>query len=330
MTMVKFVPSLREVRKLLDKYTKFYLVTSVMLCKKLSWAVKELGVDKKNIILLPDGEKAKEWEELQKLLFQMSKKGVDRSSVLVALGGGTVGDVVGFASSIYLRGVPFIQIPTTLLSQVDSAHGGKTGINFLGYKNQVGSFHLPEVVVIDKRFIEKLSEKQVVDGLGEVIKAGFIKDPSILRLLEKEKVESIQKSKSLLQIIKKTIAVKNYYTQADFKENKIRQILNVGHTVGHAIELRYKIGHGLAVLYGMERELAITEKMGLTKKGTRDNFINLLKRLGIVLDKEMKPDWKTVLHDKKIVGDEIAFPVVAKEGVSTIKVIKLNNLKKFI
>jgi 3-dehydroquinate synthase len=328
--MTKIISSLKEARGFLEKYPRVYLVTSVKLSEKLGWAINELGISNLQTILIPDGEKSKEWKELQKLLAKMSELGVDRSSLLIALGGGSVGDVVGFASSIYLRGVPFIQIPTTLLSQVDSAHGGKTGIDFLGYKNQVGSFHLPEAVVIDKRFIEKLSEKQVIDGLGEVIKAGFIKDPSILRLLEKEKVESIQKSKSLLQIIKKTIAVKNYYTQADFKENKIRQILNVGHTVGHAIELRYKIGHGLAVLYGMERELAVTEKMGLTKKGTRDNFINLLKSLGIVLDKEMKPDWKTVLHDKKIVGDEIAFPVVAKEGVSTIKVIKLNNLKKFI
>ncbi len=230
------------------------------------------------------------------------------------MGGGTVGDIVGFASSIYMRGIKYTQIPTTLLSQVDSAHGGKTGINFLKYKNQIGSFYLSIATIIDTRFIKSLSSEKIIDGLGEIIKAGLIKDISILSILKKYNISTLIKSKDLSKIIIKSIKVKEYFVSNDFKDLKLRQILNFGHTFGHAIELKNNISHGRAVIIGMIKELAFTEALGLTKPSVRKNLLTLLKSLGIKIDQHMKVDWKTIARDKKNVGKRIVFPVIVEEG----------------
>jgi 3-dehydroquinate synthase len=237
---------------------------------------------------------------------------------------------VGFAASIYLRGVRYIQIPTTLLAQVDSAHGGKTGVNFLGCKNQIGSFCLPIAVVIDRRFLTQLREEQIIDGLGEIIKAGLIRDPSILTLLKKETVSRIVKSQNIEKVIRKAIAVKQFYVGLDFRDNNLRQILNFGHTIGHAIELKYAISHGRAIIIGMLQELAFTEKFKLTDPSIRENLSNLLISLGVSVDEGMRADWKTIFHDKKITNGKIVFPVVRKEGKAVLRTMKLADFKKIV
>jgi len=321
--------SLKSIHKLLkeQKPSKVCFVTSLKLFKKLNWAINEIGVKKSNIILIPDGEKAKEWHELEKLLKKFSQMNLDRKSIVIALGGGTVGDIVGFASSIYLRGIKYIQVPTTLLAQVDSAHGGKTGINFLKYKNQIGSFYLTITTIIDTRFISSLSKEQIIDGLGEIIKAGLVKDVSILNMLKKYNIGTLVKSKDLLKIINKSIKVKEYFVSKDFKDNNARQILNFGHTIGHAIELKYKISHGRAVIIGMIKELAFTESLGLTKPSVSKNLLNLLKSLGINIDQNMKVDWKTIIRDKKIIGNQIIFPIIKKEGEAKLISLELRAFK---
>lgn len=326
--MTKILYSLKSIKKILkeSKSSKVCIVTSEILAEKLKWAIKEIGVSSPNIVFLPDGEKAKEWNELEKLLKKFSSLNLDRSSVIVALGGGSIGDIAGFAASIYLRGIKYIQVPTTLLAQVDSAHGGKTGINFLGCKNQIGTFQLPLTIIVDIRFLLFLSREQIIDGLGEIIKAGFIKDPSILTLLMKYNISNIVQGSNLLTIIKKSIAVKNYFTEKDFTDNRMRQILNVGHTIGHAIELKYKISHGKAVIIGMIQELKLAESLKLTPVSVRVSLQKLLTNLGIETDVEMKADWKMIIHDKKISGTQIDFPVIVYEGKA--KLIKLD-LKLF-
>jgi len=322
--------SLKSIKTVLKETnpSKVCIVTSGRLAQKLGWAIKEIGVSKPHIILIPDGEKAKSWKELEKLLKKFGEIGLDRKSAVIALGGGTVGDTVGFAASIYLRGIRYIQVPTTLLAQVDSAHGGKTGINFLKYKNQIGSFHLPVAIIVDHRFIKSLSEEYVIDGLGEIMKAGFIKDPSILGLLKKHDLGSLVRSRDLPTIIKKSVAVKNYFTAGDFKDNGSRQILNVGHTVGHAIELKYKISHGRAVIIGMLQEFKIAESLGLAPASVRKSFEDLLARLGIRPGTGMKADWKTLSRDKKICGKTIDFPIVVSEGKATLMKLDMGLLKR--
>lgn len=322
--MTKILYSLKSIHEIINgnKPSKICVVTSEKLVKKLGWAIKEIGIPKSNIILLPDGEKAKEWNELEKLLREFSDLNLDRNSIVVALGGGSIGDIAGFTASIYLRGIKYIQVPTTLLAQVDSAHGGKTGINFLGYKNQIGTFQLPLAIVVDKRFPVSLSEEQIIDGLGEIIKAGLIKDRAILTLLKKHTISNLVQSSDFSMIIKKSIAVKNYFTEKDFRDNTSRQILNVGHTIGHAIELKYKISHGKAVIIGMVQELKIAESLKLTSSSVRTNLESLLSQLGIKLDMNMKADWKTIIHDKKVSGSTIDFPVIMNEG--RVKLVKLD------
>ena len=322
--------SLKSIHQILktQKPSKVCLVTSEKLSKKLNRAIKEIGIKKSNIILIPDGEKAKDWNELEKLLSKFINLNLDRKSIVIALGGGTVGDIVGFASSIYMRGIKYIQVPTTLLSQVDSAHGGKTGINFLKYKNQIGSFYLPIATIIDTRFIKSLSKEQIVDGLGEIIKAGLIKDVSILNILNKYNIKTLVKSKGLSKIIDKSIKVKEFFVGNDFKDNKLRQILNVGHTFGHAIELKYKISHGRAVIIGMVKELAFTETLGLTKQSVKINLLNLLKSLGIEINQNIKVDWKIIIHDKKVIGNKIILPVVEYEGKAKLVSLDMNLFKK--
>ena len=326
--MPKILHSLKSLKTFLKEKrpSGVCVVVSKKLYRKFKWAIKEIGAPKKNIVFLPDGEAAKEWKEIEKLIKNFIKLQLDRVSIIIALGGGTVGDCVGFASAIYLRGVRFIQIPTTLLAQIDSAHGGKTGINFLNYKNQIGVIHLPTAVVIDSRFLKFLNREQIVDGLGEIIKAGLIKDLSILKLLEKETVESFSKSRQLKIIIRKAIKVKQYYLDKDLEDKNIRQILNFGHTLGHSIELKHKISHGRAVIIGMIQELKISEALGLTFPRIRQNLVALLKNLHIKINTDLEPDWNKLMRDKKIVGDNINLPIIKKEGSARLKKIKLKKL----
>ena len=324
---------MRSVREIIEKNqnSSICLVTSGVLLRKLAWAIKEIGIPRSNIVLIPDGEKAKEWGELQNMLEKFSKLNLNRKSIIIAFGGGSVGDVTGFAASIYKRGVTFVNIPTTLLAQVDSAHGGKTGINFLQYKNQIGSFYLPAEIIIDKRLLASLSRDQIIDGLGEIIKSGMMKDPDILDLLKKQTVNTLLKSKDLQKIIFKSIDAGNYFINKDFNDNGVRQILNIGHTLGHAIELKYGLSHGKAVIIGMLQEMEIAESLGLAKTEIRKALVDLLVQMGIKLDKNMQADWETIVHDKKITGRSIDFPFVQKIG--SAKIIKMdletfkNNLK---
>src|SRR3989344_596059 len=328
----KILYSITLLNKLLKtkKHSAVYLVTSAKVVKKLGWAIKEIGVSRKNIILIPDGEAAKEWDELRKLLGKFADLKIDRRSIVIAFGGGSVGDVTGFASSVYLRGIKYVQMPTTLLAQVDSAHGGKTGINFLHYKNQIGSFYQPLAIVLDTRLLTHLPREQVIDGLGEIIKAGLIKDSSILALLKREKAATLMRSRRLKKIIEKSVQVKQYYVARDVKDTGIRQTLNFGHTVGHALELRHKISHGRAVLIGVLQELKISESLGVTPPSVRHNLIKLLDGLGVAVDQDFQFAWGAVLRDKKVGRGVISLPIVEKEGKSKLIRLDLNALKKTV
>jgi 3-dehydroquinate synthase len=304
------------------------LVTSRRLAKELGWAVDEILNSGWLRAFVPDGEAAKEWAETEKLLARFVTLGLDRRSLVVALGGGTVGDAVGFAASIYLRGVRYAQVPTTLVAQADSALGGKTGVNFLGAKNQVGCTRTPIAIISDSRFLRSLAPEQIVDGLGEIIKCGFFADPKILALLEKETVASLPNSSRLAEIVERTAKVKLRLVVKDPMDLGARQLLNVGHTVGHAIEIGQGLSHGRAVLEGMAREIAAGARLGLTRPEVAARFATLLKKLRIQLDAKLDFDWSAVRRDKKVEGDEIVWPIVASVGKGRLVRIKLEKLKK--
>jgi 3-dehydroquinate synthase len=309
------------------------LVTSPLLSSKLSWAIKELNIiiPSIKIVRVPNGEKAKEWDILKQLLSSFSKNELARNALVLGLGGGSITDLVGFASSIYLRGIDYINIPTTLLAQVDSSIGGKTAINFANYKNQIGSFYDPLATVIDVRFLSTLSKEQWIDGLAEIIKVGFVKDSTIIQIIRSNKFANLAHSNTIKTLIDRSINVKEYYVKKDAKDIGVRQVLNFGHTIGHAIELKYKLSHGQSVLIGMAAELKIGELLGKTKPETRSEYMEILNNLGINLnDKPLKIDFKYVLHDKKVLGNMITLPIIKSIGKVELQQVSLDKLAKLL
>ncbi|MDE3186344.1 MAG: 3-dehydroquinate synthase [Acidobacteriota bacterium] len=217
-------------------------------------------------LFLPAGEKHKTIASVERLLRQMVAAGGDRGSLLIAFGGGIVGDVGGFVAAIYMRGIPYVQVPTTFLSQVDSSVGGKTGVNLPEGKNLVGSFHHPLAVFADIDVLGTLSGRELRAGLMESVKAGIIRDRTLVRFMEEHAREVLGRDpKALEKVIAASIRMKAGVVNRDERENGLRMILNLGHTLGHAIEqvTRYKaLLHGEAVGWGMVAALYLARQRG--------------------------------------------------------------------
>ena len=188
------------------------------------------------LLTMPRGERAKNWGVVQRLAKELLAQGAHRGTGLVALGGGVVGDVTGFLASIYMRGMPLVQVPTTLLAMVDAGIGGKTAINLPEGKNLLGTFHQPRLVVIDPEFLASLPARERLNGLAEVIKAGFIKDRGLVEHLEQEGLGLFKKAGELLEVIGRAAGIKAAIVAADAREQGQRRLLNFGHTLGHGLE----------------------------------------------------------------------------------------------
>ena len=207
------------------------------------------------ILVMPDGERSKRLATLEKLAEKLIQLGADRSAALIALGGGVVGNVTGFLASIYMRGVDVIQVPTTVLAQLDAAIGGKTGVNLRSGKNLLGTFHQPRAVLIDPRVLTTLPSREYRAGLYEALKCGIIGDPGLFRLFEDRRREILDREPSVIEkVIADSVRLKASVVSADERESGLRQVLNLGHTIGHALEAetRYtQLLHGEAVAWGM-------------------------------------------------------------------------------
>ena len=223
-----------------------------------------------SILFLPAGERHKRLAQVERLAMEMTEAGADRSSLLVAFGGGIIGDVSGFLAAIYMRGIDYVQVPTTLLAQVDSSVGGKTGVNLSTGKNLIGSFHHPKAVFADVALLKTLPARELRAGLFESIKAGIIRKPNLFLFLEKNR-ESILAcdSDALHRIITASVAMKAEVVGIDERESGLRMILNFGHTLGHAIEAATgykKLLHGEAIAWGMLAALHISRSRSLVSE----------------------------------------------------------------
>jgi 3-dehydroquinate synthase len=239
---------------------------------------------KTHLISFPAGEEHKNRETKAGLEDEMLKLKMGRDSAAVALGGGVVGDIAGFIAATYNRGIPYVQVPTTVVACVDSSIGGKTAVDTPHGKNLIGSFHQPRRVYIDVQTLRTLSEKEIREGLAEVIKYGVIKDETFFEFLEKNITHVFSfASDVLIHIIKRSCEIKAEVVELDEKESNLRKILNFGHTIGHAIEnlSDYKISHGQAISMGMVVEGKIALEMGLWKKVEFDRLVSLLKKAGL-------------------------------------------------
>jgi 3-dehydroquinate synthase len=268
-----------------------------------------------------EGEIAKNLKTIENLASRMIEKGFDRKDAIIALGGGVAGDAAGFLASIYMRGVPFIQIPTTLLAMIDSSIGGKTGVNLLEGKNLIGTFYQPKAVFIDTNFLKTLPKTQIRNGLAEIIKCSIIKDKKLFTIIEKElpKILSLE-PKTLNKIIRQTVAIKTKIVEKDEKESNERMLLNYGHTYGHAIEKLsgYKLLHGYAVSIGMvlANKMAVEKKI-LDKKSAERIKILLIKA-GLPIATMKIPTHKELSSDKKKQNDIINFILPTKIGKAII------------
>lgn len=288
-----------------------------------------------HVIVIPSGEESKCIGMLQKLYSEFCNMNLTRTDLIIALGGGVVGDLSGFAAATFLRGVPYISIPTTLLSQVDSSIGGKTAVDLPEGKNLVGAFYPPKEVFINPDFLDTLSDRVFFDGLAEVIKYGCIMDTSILDILS-EHTDRTSLKPYIAELILKSLAIKKKLVEEDEHDTGSRMLLNFGHTFGHAIEKHYKYSkytHGEAVGMGMLHITRKSEELGETEKGTSDRILNLLNTWN--LPAETKDDIKddiesTVKLDKKTSGASIRLILLRKCGESFIKKITISDVSKYI
>jgi 3-dehydroquinate synthase len=257
-------------------------------------------------VQVPPGEESKSLRTLEAVYRELAAVPLNRNDVVVALGGGVVGDLAGFAAATWNRGVGVVQVPTTLLAQVDSAVGGKTGVNLPEGKNLVGAFHQPLAVVADTTLLQTLPPRELRAGLGEVAKYGFIADPMVLELLEQRPAEAVSGDPRLLaEVVRRGVAVKARVVAADEREGGQRALLNYGHTIGHAIEVLTGYGayrHGEAVALGMVAAARLGERLGVSAAGLARRTVAVLDGLGLPtggvrLDPQLV--WDVLARDKK-------------------------------
>lgn len=291
---------------------------------KVSSSLSRLGAAK---VLLPDGEIAKTWGWAGRLIGSFLDIGLDRNGVVVALGGGTIGDLAGFAASVYLRGIRVVQVPTTLLGQVDSSIGGKTAVNHSKGKNLIGAFHQPSLVLCDTTVLRTLPQREIRSGFGEVVKYGVINDSSFFSLVEAKGKRLLSVDATELRtIVTKCASIKALYVEQDERDDSgVRAGLNYGHTVGHAIETTThgETNHGEAVAVGMMVASRLATELGLLKESEFERQKTLLNELGLQTQPpRVEPSRliKVMRRDKKAKAGEIRF--VLPTGIGKPPVIR--------
>lgn len=273
-------------------------------------------------ILIPDGEEHKSLATLAVIFDDLVGQRFERKSCVLALGGGVVGDMAGFAAATYLRGVPFIQVPTTLLAQVDSSVGGKTAVNHRDGKNLIGAFYQPRAVIIDVAVLSSLPQRELVAGLAEVIKYAVIEDPVLFSLLEEKMAMLLRLDRRLLsEVIATSCAIKSRVVERDEREDDYRAVLNFGHTVGHALEAatHYRqFLHGEAIGIGMAKAAAISLQQGFCDSKTYQRIERLISAAGLPIELPTAVSAQTLTAgmevDKKSTAGKIKFVMCAGIG----------------
>lgn len=281
-------------------------------------------------VVLPDGEAHKDWQTLNLIFDSLLSNGCDRKTVLFALGGGVVGDMTGFAAASYMRGVPFVQVPTTLLSQVDSSVGGKTAINHPLGKNMIGAFYQPQLVVCDLASLDTLPAREVSAGLAEIIKYGPIADMAFFEWLEAH-TDALRRLEptAVMHAVKRSVEIKAWVVGQDEKEAGLRAILNFGHTFGHAIEAGMGYGnwlHGEGVGAGMVMAAHLSQRLGLVDASFVDRLTLLIARAGLptrgaVIDADDNAGayLEHMRVDKKAQAGEIRFVLIDGPGKAIMR-----------
>ncbi|HEX2997715.1 MAG TPA: 3-dehydroquinate synthase, partial [Anaerolineales bacterium] len=269
------------------------------------------------VITVPAGEDYKNLETIQRLWRGFLEHGLDRKSTVIALGGGVVGDMAGFAASTYMRGINWVGVPTTLLAMVDASLGGKTGFDLPEGKNLIGSFYPPKLVLADPRVLSTLPERELISGLAEVVKHGVISDPELFEMCARG-LDCVLGD--LEQVVRRAMAVKVKVIEEDPYERGFRAALNLGHTVGHAVELvsRFQLRHGEAIAIGMVAEAKLAEQLTVANKGLAGTIGDVLQKLKLPIQIPEALPREEIIHamrvDKKKNAKAIRFALPARIG----------------
>ncbi len=299
-------------------YSKLVVLTDVNTQQHCLPLIQDLLPSDAVLITVPAGEQFKTLETCASIWNQMTEAVLDRQALMLNLGGGVIGDMGGFCASVYKRGIPFITIPTTLLSQVDASVGGKLGIDFMGFKNHLGVFQLPETVLIDPTFLETLPQRELRSGYAEVLKHGLIRDAAFFRSLP----STVWEKQDWALVIRHSVGIKKAVVEVDPKETGLRKILNFGHTIGHAVESFYlpssnPLLHGEAIAMGMIAEGFLSfEKIGLSYEELNELSTKLLTVFGKVNleSKDLDSILNLCAQDKKNEGSTQLFTLLPSIG----------------
>ena len=318
---------------MLTKAQRVMVITDTNVAPLYQWKVinslTRSGLEVKSFIFNA-GEQSKTLDTISKMYDAMAQFRMSRKDIVVALGGGVCGDMAGFAAATYMRGIDFVQIPTSLLAQVDSSVGGKTGVDLSYGKNLVGAFHQPVAVYIDPDTLNTLPDAFIRDGMAEVIKYGCIKDAQLFEDLEnRDAMDHIE------EIIETCVSIKRDVVNRDEREAGERMLLNFGHTLGHAIEKIYNytgITHGMAVAVGMSIISRASESAGITEKGTAERICSLCQKYGLPISDKAGFDEiaQEAQSDKKASGDSVNLVLLKKIGDSFTMPMPLAELESFI
>ncbi len=321
-------------------YSNLILVTNTVVWK-LYGSLVESSFKRKgltySLVILPDGEKQKNLKTIQKIYDRLLSYNADRGSILIGFGGGVIGDMTGFAASTYMRGIRYIQVPTTLLAQVDAAIGGKTAVDYALMKNIIGAFYQPVFVYSNVNLLKTLSERMYRAGIAEVIKYGIIQNKNLFLYVEKHKAEILDQSpNSLLKIVYDSSHIKVQFVEKDEKETSgIRMLLNFGHTFGHAIEsvTQYKILHGEAVGMGMIIAAKISHLLKLCNNEVPEKIEQIVRDVKLpasLHNLDMQHLSKSINYDKKSKADKIKLILLKGIGMPVIYQIDKKILKKIL
>jgi len=309
-----------ELSKLLVGRNKAAIIVS----EKMQGSIKDLVATDAEVLIfpIPDGEAGKSSATLNKIWDWLGAAGFTRSDLIIGIGGGAVTDFAGFAAASWLRGIDWIAIPTTVAGAVDAAIGGKTAINSEYGKNLIGAFHSPTAVIIDVSWFDSLSDRDFAAGLAEVVKAGFISDAKILELIGTSKISDLRTNRdTVIDLITRAIKVKAKVVSSDFRESFDREVLNYGHTLGHAIELhcKYDLRHGECVAIGMAFMAQLQLSLGLITPELAQQHLDILKNLGLPISYQRQA-WPSLLAsmylDKKSRGKTLRLVTIKGIGIT--------------
>jgi 3-dehydroquinate synthase len=285
-----------------------------------------LGGRKYEVLYFRGGEDQKRLAEVERLAGEMVERGGDRSSIVLAFGGGIVDDVAGFVAAVFMRGIPVIQAPTTLLAQVDAGVGGKTGVNLLSGKNLVGAFHQPLVVLTDPDVLATLAEREYRAGIYEVIKCGIIRSAGLFKLMSERRAEVLARAPGVVdEMIAESVRIKAEVVSADERESDLRRILNFGHTYGHALEAEtgyVRFLHGEAVAFGMKAAVHLARLAGLLSAAQAGSITDTVDRYGPIPSLEGVSAERLVarlVSDKKTLGGKVHF--VLPVAIGEVKIV---------